>query len=200
MFTGLIDHCGVIKVLQQQDETFVLQIETQFDDLLIGESIAVDGACLTATEFDGHTFRCEVSPETKKLTIIEDYQPGTKVNLERALRLQDRVGGHFVTGHIDQTARIKTKHLIKDFVELFIDLSEKDVDAYQSFLIKKGSIAVNGVSLTINDVFKQGIQLMLIPHTLMKTNLSHLSAGDHVNIEFDCLAKMVARQVGSVDH
>lgn len=194
MFTGLIDHCGVLKTVSKKSETYKLSIETQFDDLVIGESVCVDGVCLTVTAFDGKVFHCEVSPETRKLTVVEQYQPGAQVNLERALRLSDRLGGHFVTGHVDQTAWIKEKNLIGDYVEVSIEMSEGSYDN-QNFLIGKGCVAVNGVSLTINDVSDMGFKLMLIPHTLIKTNLSHLSAGDRVNIEFDWLAKIVHVQL-----
>ena len=194
MFTGLIDHCGVLKKIHKKSDICELSIETRFNDLVIGESIAVDGVCLTVTAFDGGMFSCEVSPETRKLTVVEHYQPGTQINLERALRLSDRLGGHFVTGHVDQTARVKEKNAIGDYIEVSIEMLEGSHD-HQNFLIKKGCIAINGVSLTINDVSDRGFKLMLIPHTLVKTNLSHLLVGDRVNIEFDWLTKIVQRQL-----
>lgn len=190
VFTGLIDHCGRIKVIQETSKTLVLTIETAFTDLVVGESIAVDGACLTVVECDSHSFKCEISPETKQVTIIENYQLDTWVNLERALRLSDRLAGHFVTGHVDQTAIILDKNVTDGFLELFVEMNN-----HKNLLLKKGSIAINGVSLTVNEVFPDQIQLMLIPHTLNKTNLSHLSVGDRVNIELDWLAKIVANQI-----
>jgi len=195
MFTGLVDHCGVVKTLQKKDETYILSIETQFTDLLIGESISVDGACLTVTTFDGNIFSCEISPETQKLTIVDDYRPGRLINLERALRLSDRLGGHFVLGHVDQIAFIVEKNCLEDYFEVLLEIPTENLNDYRSLLIKKGSIAVNGVSLTINEVLAAGVKLMLIPHTLIKTNLSHLSVGDRVNIEFDWLAKIVQSQL-----
>ena len=189
MFTGLIDHCGIVKILKKKRESYALSIETDFNDLQIGESISVDGACLTVTEFNNRIFSCEISPETKKLTLVDDYKIGRLVNLERALCINERLAGHFVMGHIDCTAPILEKNVIDNYFEILIGITKKD------FLIQKGSIAVNGVSLTINEILKNGCKLMLIPHTLVKTNLSHLSTGDRVNIEFDWLAKLVASQI-----
>lgn len=186
MFTGLVDHCGVIQSIEKSTKTHQLTIQTTFEDLVLGESIAVDGACLTVTRFENQVFCCEVSPETEKLTVVEDYRSGRQVNLERALRLSDRLGGHFVMGHVDQTARILKKTAFEDYIELVVDVHEK------RYLIPKGSIAINGVSLTLNGVSEDGqVKLMLIPHTLSKTNLAQLSVGDRVNIEFDWLAKIV---------
>lgn len=192
MFTGLIDHCGVIKQRQDKGGSCILTIETHFNDLKIGESVSVDGACLTVTELNNGIFSCEISPETKNITIVDDYKIGSLVNLERALCVNDRLAGHFVMGHVDQTAFVLEKKCVDDYFEIVIEIAEKN------FLLKKGSIAVNGVSLTINDVLNKGCKLMLIPHTLANTNLSHLSVGDRVNIEFDWLAKLVASQIKKV--
>lgn len=192
MFTGLIDHCGIVQAIEKNKDSIRLSIQTSFTDLVLGESIAVDGACLTVTSFQDGIFTCDISPETEKLTIVKNYQKGTKVNLERALCLSDRLGGHFVMGHVDQMGEIIGKVLHAEYVELLIDVHEK------KYLVPKGSIAINGVSLTINAITDTTIQLMLIPLTLAKTNLSHLSVGDYVNIEFDWLSKLMRSQFESI--
>lgn len=192
MFTGIIDHCGEIIDIKKQRQGITVTIQCQFNDLQEGESIAVDGACLTSIHVKPHSFTCDISPETMQLTTAGNFTLQQKVNLERALRVGDRLGGHWVTGHVDQTATIHTLKSQSDYTEVTITDIQPDA---KSYLIKKGSITVNGVSLTINQVTSNGVQLMLIPHTLERTNLSSLKTGDKVNLEFDYLAKMVVNQV-----
>lgn len=192
MFTGLIDHCGLIQSIQQTDETRLLEITCQFTDLQLGESIAVNGICLTVTEHGRGYFCCEASPETARVTTLDTFSAGMPVNLERALRLSDRLGGHFVWGHVDQVAELVKRRQDGAFVELeFTGISED----CRPLLVSKGSIAVDGVSLTINQMTSQGFQVMLVPHTLEKTNLKQLTIGSTVNIEFDGLVKMVRQQL-----
>ena len=192
MFTGIIDHAGIIAFIVdlKQGKRFV--IKTQFNDLTTGESIAMDGACLTVTDIQQGSFACDVSPETLQLTVFSALHVGDKINLERSLRLHDRISGHFVSGHIDQTMEIKSKNKYQDFIEYEFAgvLSE-----FKKYLMYKGSITVNGVSLTVNILLDDGFKVMMIPETLVKTNLSQLMVGDLVNIEFDLLIKSVARQI-----
>jgi len=197
MFTGLIHHCGRIEKIEPLATGIRLMIETQFEDLELGESIAVDGACLTVTELKPKRFTVELSTETLDLTIAQKYIPQQLVNLERALSLSDRLGGHFVTGHVDQTAEIGniTKH--DEFYEYVIQGLKSE---NQNLLVTKGSITVNGVSLTVNKITNQGCHLMLIPHTLAQTNLKQLKVEDKVNIEFDLLAKLIAQQIRGYTH
>ncbi len=192
MFTGLIDHCGIIREINRTKNALHAIIECTFSDLIEGESIAVDGICLTAIHPQATIFAVDISPETLQLTTAEQFVPGNKVNLERALRMGDRLGGHWVTGHVDQRA---TAHKIishQDFVELQITGVAKEAMPY---LVKKGSIAVNGVSLTINEVLPEGFQVFLIPHTLQRTNLQILQEGSLVNLEFDFMAKTIFKQL-----
>ncbi len=188
MFTGLIDHVGTI----QKIDTNRYWIKTQFSSLEMGESIALDGICLTVMDIKDDTFCCEISPETFKVTTAKQFKTGQTVNLERALLPTTRLGGHFVTGHVDQVGKVEAITPKDEFIEVKIT----DVD--KKYLSPKGSVAVNGVSLTINEVNKNGFSLTLIPHTLAKTNLKTLKVGDLVNIEFDMIAKIVIQQMNKV--
>ncbi len=192
MFTGIVNHCGKILSIDRLPDRATLWIESQFEALSLGESIAVDGACLTVTDIKDRAFACEVSPETLRLTIAGDYQENSLVNLERPLSLNDLVGGHLVSGHIDQTVSVAA---IQSHAE-FTEVTFKSIDAVnQGYLIQKGSVTINGVSLTVNEVNADGFSVMLIPHTLEKTNLSALKVGQLVNIEFDMVAKLITKQL-----
>lgn len=196
MFTGIIDHCGVILKTELSAAGLKLWISTQFSDVELGESIAVNGICLTVTEFISNeknqkVFSCDISPETLQVTTAKNFKENQWVNLERALQLSSRIGGHFVSGHVDKICMVKTISSNNDFVEMiFTGLTSDD----RRLVIKKGSIAVNGVSLTINEVTNNEFNVMLIPHTLQRTQLMHLKEKDAVNIEFDMIARIVAEQ------
>lgn len=192
MFTGIVNHCGEIILLERVTDRVTAWVQCQFDNLQLGESIAIDGSCLTVTDIKPHAFVCEISSETLRLTISQHYEKGQRVNLERALRLKDRLGGHLVSGHIDQTILVESLQPQNDFLE--IHFNDVNHDNY-SYLVYKGSVAVNGVSLTINKVMANGFTVMLIPHTLEHTNLRMLKEGQRVNVEFDFVAKMVAKQL-----
>jgi len=195
MFTGIIDHCGVITNIVKQNNHSQMTIKTQFNDLVLGESIAIDGICLTVTHITPEGFTCDVSPETLRLTTSQHFAVGREVNLERALRVGDRLGGHWVLGHVDQIALVKQIQPQQEFVEMtFNGLSSEAM----SYILKKGSIAVNGVSLTINEVLTDGFKVMLIPHTLERTNLRGLQSGMPVNIEFDWMARIIVKQFKEV--
>lgn len=191
MFTGLVENCGKIQSTEMFLGRAVVHVETQFLDLQLGESIAVDGVCVTVVETKPSGFLCELSSETLARTSARFYKVGDRVNIERALRPMDRMGGHFVMGHIDQTLTLasKEKHA-KCANMIFRGVSEK---SRLYFVIKKGSVAVNGVSLTINEAKKDTFSVMLIPHTLERTNLQNLIVGSEVNVEFDLIAKIVAQ-------
>lgn len=191
MFTGIIDHCGEITELTQHADSLVLSIKTQFSDLQLGESIAVNGICLTVAEKNHQLFNCSISPETLHVTNAGSFKLGSKVNLERALKLGDRLGGHWVTGHVDAIAKIINKKQYNEFLELSFNYDAKA----HPYIIMKGSVTLNGVSLTINEVQEDSFKVMLIPHTLALTNLIDLSVGDCVNLEYDWLVKIIAAQV-----
>lgn len=191
MFTGIIDHCGEVISMDQQSGMLQLAIQTTFSDLVLGESISVDGVCLTVTKIKESVFYCDVSPETLRLTTIGDYKVNQYVNLERALLPSTRIGGHFVTGHIDHRGKVAIIRQVGEFEEWEITGLTPQTKQY---VIQKGSIAVNGVSLTINSTQKDGFCITLIPHTLQRTNLSKLQEGAQVNLEFDMMARIIVEQ------
>lgn len=192
VFTGIIHHCGEIERIEKKPSHIELVIYSDFTDLELGESIAVDGVCLTVADFDKGNFKCELSPETVALSIARSYEKGKKVNLERSLRLMDRLGGHFVMGHVDCQYQIEKKIPRAEFQEITF---KKEENSTHEYLVKKGSVAVNGVSLTLNEVTERGFSVMLIPHTLKTTNLSELIVDSYVNVEYDYLAKLVINYV-----
>lgn len=191
MFTGIIDHCGRIAQLEKRADTSItMSIETQFTDLILGESIAVDGICLTVTQINTNNFQCDISPETLQRTTATSFAINKRVNLERALRLSDRLGGHFVMGHVDECGHLLSKQIHQEFIELRFQCST----TAQRYLIDKGSIAVNGVSLTLNQIHTDGFSVMCIPHTLALTNLADLVIQETVNLEYDWMAKLLVKQ------
>ena len=191
MFTGIVDHCGEIREIVVKPNARRFVIECRFSKLVEGESIAVDGACLTVLEPGRHRFSCGVSSETLERTTFKGFTKGRRVNLERPLRLSDRLGGHFVMGHVDSIARVEKITTLGAYIEVrLVDRLKRS----KPFLIPKGSIAINGVSLTINTVRNTTFSLMLIPHTLGRTNLSSIKRGAWVNVEWDWLVKTVYYQ------
>ncbi len=191
MFTGIVDHVGRVGEVTTSGKK-VLRIETLFSNLSPGESISVDGACLTVIDPTPGSFGCELSLETLNRTVAGGYQVGSLVNLERALTPQDRLGGHWVSGHIDLTARVASVETQDEFWKIdFTGLSREQ----KTYVLEKGSIAVMGTSLTINSVNDSGFSVTLIPHTLERTNLKQLKAGSRVNLEFDWMMKVICRQV-----
>jgi len=204
MYTGIIDHCGEIIKIEKSNTGVHLSIRSHFSDFsdfMEGESITIDGICVTALQAEADVadvtdradiFKCDLSPETLKLTTAGDFKVGQKVNLERSLKLSDRMGGHFVMGHVDTTAEVQSVESHDAFVKISFDGLSKESLPYFS---KKGSVSVNGISLTINEVSESGFSVMLIPHTLERTNLQYLKKGDRVNIEFDTIARIVIHQL-----
>lgn len=192
MFTGIVDHCGVITAISPSSNAIRLSISTQFNDLVLGESVCVDGVCLTVINIQPAYFECDLSPETLHLTLSKQYRVGDHVNLERAMRLSDRLGGHIVTGHVDGVLRIKKLENHDAFV--YCELDEIN-QSHELLLSPKGSVCINGVSLTINTVDTDYFSVMLIPHTLQRTNLHQLKQGDCVNVEYDYLAKLVQKNL-----
>ncbi|MFQ6007978.1 MAG: riboflavin synthase [Candidatus Zixiibacteriota bacterium] len=191
MFTGLVETVGTIKRLRKSGNYRVVSITTELgaDELRPGESISCDGACLTVVSVDKNLFVVEASQETARRTILSTYRVGSKVNLERALRADSRLGGHFVTGHIDDTGVVDTVRPGGDSLELAIQYDAK----YDNLVIEKGSIAVNGVSLTVNDTRSGWFHVNLIPFTVKKTTLGRLKTGDRVNLEFDMIGKYLQK-------
>lgn len=191
MFTGCIDHCGHLVKIEDLAAGKRFHISSRFQDFQLGESIAVNGVCLSVVQTKADEFIVDVSPETLKVANFSALQSGCLVNLERSMRLNERLNGHFVLGHVDTTAILTQINSYHDFMEYSFEIHDSQS---QFFLVKKGCVAINGVSLTLNHVEKNRFTVMLIPDTLAKTNLSALRPQDHVTIEYDYLAKLTFNQ------
>lgn len=191
MFTGIVETIGTVKSITSKQNYLVLTVghiwKTDFPK--IGDSISCDGACLTITSSDNQAFTVEVSQETIARTIVKDYHGDSKINLERSVRVGDRLGGHFVSGHIDTRGVVNEIEKIGESIQLKVQYQ----DDFDKLVIEKGSIAINGVSLTVNETEKGWCEVNLIPHTLKQTNLSLLKKNSRVNIEFDLIGKYVLK-------
>ncbi len=193
MFTGLIQDVGVVE-RTQPGSTTDLWVRTSLgaDGFTLGESIAIDGACLTVVEHTSQAFRVQAGPETLRRTTLGALRTGSRVNLERALRLSDRLGGHLVLGHVDGVSTVLSSRRDGGAVVLDVSLSE----ALAPFFIEKGSVAVDGVSLTVNRLERGRFSVALIPETQARTTLAQKSTGTQVNVEADVIGKYVSRLVG----
>ena len=192
MFTGIIEGVGRLAALERRggDARLTVDVGTlAFDAVQLGESIAVNGVCLTVIEFDANTFAADASNETLALTTLGGLSAGDTLNLERAMRPADRLGGHLVSGHVDGLGRVER--------------IEQDARAQRwrfsapanllRYIAKKGSICVDGVSLTVNEVDDAGFEVALIPHTVAHTRFAQTNVGDAVNLEIDLVARYVER-------
>jgi len=193
MFSGIIEELGKVRMINRSSQSGKIAIETGFDlnQMKIGDSIAVNGTCLTVTGISQKTFEADISPETFDKTVLGQLKTGDEVNLERALRLSDRINGHLVSGHIDGVGKISEKRNQGNAVIVTI----KVPDPLSSYIIEKGSVAVDGISLTINDCPKGFITLSVIPLTAKMTTIGFKSVGAPVNIEIDMIAKYVDRML-----
>jgi riboflavin synthase len=189
VFTGLVEAQSRLQSVMPIDGGKRLSFSHTFDSLSLGESIAVSGACLTVVAFDKSSFDVEASFETLRLTTLGDLKTGATVNLERALKVGDRLGGHLVTGHIDGTATVSGALLEGEMKLLSLDITENLL----RYVARKGSLTVDGVSLTVNEVSAHSVDLVVIPHTQKVTTLGALGVGARVNIEVDLLARYVER-------
>lgn len=191
MFTGIIEGLGTLSAIQTGSLSHRLTLRADFElaQTRIGDSIAVNGACLTAVRLDGNSFQADVSPETLSKTTFGMMKIGERVNLERALRLSDRLDGHLVSGHIDGMGRLESRERAGNAILLRFSVSK----AVSVYMIPKGSVAVDGVSLTINDCNDESFQVSVIPHTAGITTLDGKRVGDRVNIETDLIGKYVHR-------
>lgn len=195
MFTGIIESLGKVKSIQksESEKDFVLKISPEnkkyFDDVKLGESIAVNGVCLTVASMDSQDYTFYVSPETLERTQFKSLHEQELVNLERALKVSDRLSGHIVQGHVDGIGTLVGIKKNADSVHLKFKIPE----SLSKYCIEKGSICINGVSLTINTIFDHVINVMIIPHTWEHTQFIELKMNDLVNIEVDVLAKYVEK-------
>jgi riboflavin synthase len=194
MFTGLVEGVGEIVGLTPQAEGLRIAVKTSFPaaELVLGESVAVAGACLTVVALSPPAASFEVSPETLACTTFPLKKVGDWVNLERSLRLGDRLGGHLVTGHVDAAGAVRQLRSGPAYFQLHIELPE----ALGRLVIEKGSMAVDGVSLTVNAVQGNTFSVNIIPFTGKETTLAALKVGDRVNLETDIIGKYVARLLG----
>ncbi|GIU81903.1 MAG: riboflavin synthase [Acidobacteria bacterium] len=191
MFTGIIEEVGTIERIEKRDEGARIRISASLvtEDTKEGDSIAVNGVCLTALEVTPNGFSADVSYETLKRTTFSKIKVGAKVNLERSVTLQTRLGGHIVLGHVDCLGKIVSIKENGDFWTIKISYPEQ----IKPYLVYKGSIAVEGISLTIADLDENTFEVAIIPKTWTLTNLHTLKAGDEVNLEADIIAKYVER-------
>lgn len=195
MFSGIIADVGTISSAQNRDGGLRLSITTEdlgLDDVQLGDSIAVNGVCLTVIKLEGKMFTVEVSRETLDCTIGLEQQ-GALVNLEKALRLSDRLGGHLVSGHVDGVGEVVAFNDIGESWRLVVRAPQ----ALAKYIATKGSITINGVSLTVNHVAGAEFEVNLIPHTLASTTLNLLSADKKVNLEIDLIARYVERMMST---
>jgi riboflavin synthase len=191
MFTGIIQGLGTLFEKRPAGGGMIFGLEADFalTDPEEGESIAVNGACLTARNIKGSRFYVDVSPESLTRTILGRFQTGQRVNLERALRLSDRLGGHLVSGHVDTQGLVEQRRNAGDFTLFTFSLDP----GLTKYVIEKGSITINGVSLTVNSCERDRFFVSIIPHTLASTTLGALRVGDPVNIEVDMIGKYVEK-------
>ncbi len=195
MFTGIIEGVGKLAAREDRggDARFTFAVgNLPFDGVQLGESIAANGVCLTVVEFDAASFRADASTETLSLTTLGALPVGAALNLERAMRPGDRLGGHLVSGHVDGIGRVLSVH----------DDARAQCWRFAApaallrYIAKKGSICVDGVSLTVNEVDDKGFEVALIPHTVAHTRFAETQAGDAVNLEIDLVARYVERLLG----
>ncbi len=193
MFTGIIEGLGTVSGIHSAGQGKRLSITSDFplDQSGIGDSISVSGACLTAVAIEGKRFEVDLSPETIATTTFGRVNVGDQLNLERAMRLSDRIDGHLVSGHIDGTGVIRNNKMTGNAMIVTIDIPK----SLLHYMIKKGSVAVDGISLTINSCDKEGIEVTIIPHTGRNTTIGFKKRGDPVNIETDMIGKYVERFV-----
>jgi riboflavin synthase len=189
MFTGIIEEIGSISNIKQTGESIIMSIDAKkiLKDVQLGDSIAVNGVCLTVTSFSEKQFTVDVMPETVKATSLRALKRGSKVNLERAMAAGGRFGGHFVSGHADGLGVIKSKKPVDNAVYYEIEVSS---DILQ-FIIYKGSITVDGTSLTVFGLSENSFTISLIPHTTSETIIGFKGTGDIVNVECDMLGKYI---------
>ncbi len=192
MFTGIIEAKGTIKSLVNHGDDIRLTVETgtlDMSDVALGDSIATNGVCLTVVDFGEHFYSVDVSSETIKYTGFANYSSGSTVNLEKAMRADTRFGGHIVSGHVDGVGEVLSITAHQRYVEIWV----KAPDELAKYIAHKGSITVDGVSLTVNEVKGASFMLWLIPHTLRETVMGTYTKGTRVNLEVDVIARYLER-------
>lgn len=191
MFTGIVEEMGVVKAVERTFAGAKLTVlaSTVMDDLGVGDSVSVNGACLTVVSRDERDFTVDVSTETLSVTSLGSLAPGAPVNLERAMKIHQRIGGHLVSGHVDAVGAVRSRRQEGNMLSITIEAS-KDILRY---CVPKGSITVDGISLTINELTDRSFGVAIIPHTAKVTTLGLKQPGDAVNLEPDLIGKYVER-------
>lgn len=198
MFTGIVEEIGKIKNIKKLANGCDIEIvcKTVLSDIKLGDSICVNGCCQTVVNFSSDSFSANLSDETLKMTNFLNLKTGDEVNLERALKVSDRFGGHIVQGHIDGQAKFINIEKLSDFYDLFFEVD----DNLSKYIVQKGSIAINGVSLTVSEINSKLFKVSIIPHTYSNTTLKSLNSGDFVNIETDILGRYVEKFLCKTDN
>lgn len=199
MFTGLVEDIGTIARLDRRSDAMILTIAPKrmpLAELSLGESIAINGVCLTVTEFDAAQFTVLAGGETLRRTNLGGLRVQSKVNLERALQVGARLGGHMVSGHVDAVGEVATRRDLG----ANLDIAIQAPPAALRYVVEKGSIAIDGISLTVNRVDARSFAVALIPHTVDETTLASRRIGDKVNLEVDIIGKYVEKLLGGYPH
>ncbi|MBQ8460449.1 riboflavin synthase [bacterium] len=198
MFTGIIEEIGIVREFSKLSNGAVIEIECNIvlDGTKIGDSISVNGVCETVTEITPNSFKAKLSEETLNITVFGELKIGSKVNLERALLVNLRFGGHIVSGHVDCVGKLISVEKLTDFYNLEFEIPNSQA----KYVIYKGSITVNGISLTISSIKENVFKAAIIPHTYENTNLNTIKIGDYVNIETDILGKYVEKLLSANDN
>ncbi|MFS0553520.1 riboflavin synthase [Brevibacillus sp. 179-C9.3 HS] len=198
MFTGLVEEVGVLESIQgnEQASRLIIRAQQVLEGVKIGDSIAVNGICLTVTSYTNRQFSVDVMPQTMNKTSLRQLRSGQRVNLERAMRLGDRFGGHIVSGHVDGTGTVVSREVNANAVLFQIEASSQLL----KYVIARGSICIDGISLTVVDVENSRFTVSIIPHTLANTSLADRRPGDMVNLEADVIGKYVERLLGYHNH
>lgn len=194
MFTGIVEETGIIKKIQRGKQSTILSIQADiiFSNLNLGDSIAVNGICLTVAALSNHVFTADVMHETLNRSTLADMKAGSRVNLERAMPADGRFGGHMVAGHIDGTGVLQA--IGKDDNAIWYTI--KTTSSIMAYIVEKGSIAIDGISLTVADAGTDTFRVSVIPHTARTTVLSEKVVGDKVNLENDLVGKYIAKLLG----
>ncbi len=197
MFTGIVEDAGKVFRVEHkgQEKRLILELPRHLTEVQLGDSINVNGVCLTIIGKNEQKVELDLSAETLEKTTLRELKEGDRVNLERALKLTDRLGGHIVTGHVDGIGDIVEKREERGFLQLRIRIPE----SVSRYVVQKGSIAIDGISLTVNEYQEEEIRMTLIPYTVEKTTLRQKRVGDRVNLEADILGKYVEKFLGRGD-
>ncbi|MBY8087325.1 riboflavin synthase [Vibrio fluvialis] len=192
MFTGIVEAVGTLTAITPKGEDITISVDAgklDMGDVKLGDSIATNGVCLTVVEFNSHSYSADLSLETLKKSSFANYKVGDKVNLEKAMLATTRFGGHIVSGHVDGVGEIVERNPVGRAIELWVAMPAE----LSKYVAEKGSITVDGISLTVNDLRKNAFKLTIVPHTTQETTIDHFQVGRKVNLEVDVLARYLER-------